>query len=1449
MRGNFTGKVKKTLAAVMTGIMVLTTAFAPAISGITTYADEVAYKDAAVILDHTGNYQYYETLAEAVENAIDGDLIEVKGTTAGVTGIDKLIVITTATFPGAKIVGTIGAAEGYTVVVNDQTTYRDGIGEVTGKEYIIRVSDFDVTFNWKETGKRDADGVKVMACDAVIVNKSNPVEKEIVPADVTVETTATAELVGETIWTATATAADGTVYTDIYWEAGLLGHNWKYVEGSLAWTNSYTAAYNGVRYATIKLQCQDANCGKEVEVLVVPAQDGDKIAASCISREYTMFYVGDYTFPDGTTVKVDAAIALENTDPDGAIDVNAHNTFSPVTDIEYKTAKGKWSTKPEDANADGVTITYRPVYTCPDCGRNFYGDEATKDLTQTDYDCGCIKLSGTVSVTYAVELYKSEVYSETVTLYDDSDAEHPFEDADDKLLGATPATCTENAVFTYECQYCGQAYDVELEDTALGHQIPTSVMLPALAKSVEAPTLRTTGIYAVKGKNGVLQYYVVNDVDNTPYVSPEEALAVADDEDEQVAFAHIDSAKLKTEKTKCISTYGLKYFICADCGEKVFVEEVEDTVVLVEEGYYYDETFLLPVEEDAEILEATTTDGDTVNYVIVEGEGEAVDIPVTIDEDATADNIAYLGDNGVIYDDYDGNDDEIGIFVVDDGVIVPVKEITQNVYVDDDGIYYDESEVMFDEDGNAFVEGDGEAVKTRCLVYYTEEQSEVQVVGLQAVEEEEIEWNHPEWAYFEYAGAMETVKVNGKTVNRVVITTTETCKVCGATRIVNYHEATIEEAGADDDIVCVIDGDGNVTIDVYGIPYDLDYTAATCKKVSKSIYTLNPIESETMDTLREEYDVDVERSLTYVVEGTELADHKWKVADGAVSAFTEDGTFSTIEMVCSVCKAQDYISAPTIREVLADGEDAGLGKVEYTSIFDGATYRVYDLSLIKAIDVINAKKAYVTFRDNTGCEVNTNPVTGDPFKLIMPETIVAGINTVSVVPNPIYNTMRDIYGNNDIDAVVNSATKKFFTNLTYDDIAILGTNDINAQLGELVYDGQDHEVKFNLLAAPGNPQWSIDSYKRVITYAVVKADRNGNFADPGDYTNKLVETAAIVKDAGSYCIYYQKDNYGPIEVLAYVTISPRAIDIEIGDIVGAPVTWLSGTYAFDTEGNATSGNNVPYHGWIKTYTMEAGQDLAEVLPAIETVIASGSVAEGEDLGLVYTSLESDQPGTYLVSTKYDTSVAKNYVIDNDTVAVIVYAKGEEAPEILYFDDVQDPEEYYFEPVYWAVANDITWGYNDNTFRPDGVVTRKEMALFLWRLAGRPEATITESPFSDLNGLNGVGTEGYKAVLWAAEAGIVYGYTDGTFRPNDQVIRKDAMIMIYRAFGRPAVNGTTGFSDVDGTYNVEKNPDTYRSILWAKENGITEGYTNGVFGVSEGCARKDVVTFMFRAAND
>ena len=176
-----------------------------------------------------------------------------------------------------------------------------------------------------------------------------------------------------------------------------------------------------------------------------------------------------------------------------------------------------------------------------------------------------------------------------------------------------------------------------------------------------------------------------------------------------------------------------------------------------------------------------------------------------------------------------------------------------------------------------------------------------------------------------------------------------------------------------------------------------------------------------------------------------------------------------------------------------------------------------------------------------------------------------------------------------------------------------------------------------------------------------------------------------------------------------------------------------------------------------------------------------------------------------------------------------------APTTNPFVDVREGE-YYYDAVLWAVENGITAGTSATTFSPDAGCTRAQVVTFLWRTAGQPEPASSGNPFTDVR----AGEYYYKAVLWAVERGITNGTSATTFSPDDTCTRAQIVTFLWRFEGQTEpTSAANPFTDVQ--------PSAYfgKAVLWAVENGITNGTSPTTFSPDDTCTRAQVVTFLYR----
>ncbi|MFW2513387.1 glycoside hydrolase family 9 protein [Demequina sp. SO4-13] len=174
-----------------------------------------------------------------------------------------------------------------------------------------------------------------------------------------------------------------------------------------------------------------------------------------------------------------------------------------------------------------------------------------------------------------------------------------------------------------------------------------------------------------------------------------------------------------------------------------------------------------------------------------------------------------------------------------------------------------------------------------------------------------------------------------------------------------------------------------------------------------------------------------------------------------------------------------------------------------------------------------------------------------------------------------------------------------------------------------------------------------------------------------------------------------------------------------------------------------------------------------------------------------------------------------------------------------FPDVSVGLEHY-EAIEWMWRNGYARGFNDGTFRPFAPITRDAVAAFMFRLAD-PEGYVAPetSHFTDVTEDN---TEFYTEINWMYDAGLSTGWSDGTFRPEDETTRDAMAAFLFRHLDPEGYVApeTSHFTDV-----TEDNTEFYTEINWMYDAGLSTGWSDGTFRPEEETTRDAYSAFLYR----
>jgi len=237
-------------------------------------------------------------------------------------------------------------------------------------------------------------------------------------------------------------------------------------------------------------------------------------------------------------------------------------------------------------------------------------------------------------------------------------------------------------------------------------------------------------------------------------------------------------------------------------------------------------------------------------------------------------------------------------------------------------------------------------------------------------------------------------------------------------------------------------------------------------------------------------------------------------------------------------------------------------------------------------------------------------------------------------------------------------------------------------------------------------------------------------------------------------------------------------------ILGFPIASGSNTVVL-TEG-VVSAFSMLFEDLVWYFTTDAtinpGNSGGPVYNADERVVGVASAYSTNDLGGTYGYVISSDTILYWFLSLVDEGTLNEAFVSeafsNDYIDTVddSYQSGDNG-EVAIFDDV-DLGDNNSEAISYLKTNGVVDGYADGTFKPNNPLNRAELLKILVEGAGYdPSADTYNNCFPDVN------DEWYaKYVCFAEEQGWVEGYSDGEFKPENEVNKVEALKMMLEVFG-------------------------------------------------------------------
>ncbi len=174
---------------------------------------------------------------------------------------------------------------------------------------------------------------------------------------------------------------------------------------------------------------------------------------------------------------------------------------------------------------------------------------------------------------------------------------------------------------------------------------------------------------------------------------------------------------------------------------------------------------------------------------------------------------------------------------------------------------------------------------------------------------------------------------------------------------------------------------------------------------------------------------------------------------------------------------------------------------------------------------------------------------------------------------------------------------------------------------------------------------------------------------------------------------------------------------------------------------------------------------------------------------------------------------------------------------LYTDVV--PTDWYYDAIQYVSKNGLMTGTGTLKFSPNDTTTRAMIVTILWRMEGEPSAL--NYGFEDLE--DGAWYE--KAVNWAAFHGIVNGYSDEAFGPNDPITREQMAVILqnFTDYLDESTSASASLNDFDDKNQISSYATD--AMEWAFELEFITGKTTNTIAPLAHATRAEVATILMR----
>jgi len=269
-------------------------------------------------------------------------------------------------------------------------------------------------------------------------------------------------------------------------------------------------------------------------------------------------------------------------------------------------------------------------------------------------------------------------------------------------------------------------------------------------------------------------------------------------------------------------------------------------------------------------------------------------------------------------------------------------------------------------------------------------------------------------------------------------------------------------------------------------------------------------------------------------------------------------------------------------------------------------------------------------------------------------------------------------------------------------------------------------------------------------------------------------------------------------------------------------------------------------GGISSYTVKfeanGGTTVANRTVARNSKVSQPETPEKD--GFTFEGWYEDEKFTIVYD--FDTKVTKSFTLYAKWKEISTEAddkpkeSGHNCPSVK-FSDLDITQWYHFDTDY-VIENDIFKGTTETTFTPDGNITRAMMITVLYRTEGEPEIS-EKATFSDVD-KNAYYAE---AVAWGQQNGIIKGYSNTEYAPEQDILREQIATIMYRYAKYKGYDVSVGENTNILSYDdfVKISEYAIPSMQWAVGSGVIKGRTESTLNPYDYATRVEIAAMLHR----